>query len=66
MFGSYGISLGLQGCISHFVYTVGGDVFLAVNKVRVPVLPFSLFSHFLSLSRLPNTPLRMTTQRMVG
>ena len=25
-----------------------------------------LFSHFLSLSRQPNTPLRMTTQGMIG
>ena len=51
-----------------FVYTVKERrIFFAVNKVRVPVLPFFwLFSHFLSLSRLPNTPLRMTTQRMVG
>ena len=49
-----------------FLYTLSRDGFLAINKVRVPFLPFSLFSHFLSLSRLPNTPLRMTTQRMVG
>ena len=28
-----------------------------MNKVRVPVLPFFPFSHFLSLSQLPNTPL---------
>ena len=40
--------------------------FLAVNKIRAQFSRFSLFSHFLSLSRLPNTPLRMTTQRMVG
>ena len=66
MFGFYGISLGLYGYISHFcIYTVKDDFFV-VNKVRVPVLPFLLFSHFLSLSRLPNTPLRMKTQRMVG
>ena len=31
-----------------FVYTVGGDVFFAVNKVRVPVLPFFHFSLILS------------------
>ena len=49
-----------------FVYTVGGDDFFAVNKIRAQFSHFSLFSHFLSLSRLPNTPLRMTTQRMVG
>ena len=66
MFGLYGISLGLEGYISHWYTLLEGDDFFAVNKVRVPVLPFSLFSHFLSLSRLPNTPLRMTTQRMVG
>ena len=50
-----------------FLYTLGDVFFFYVNKVRVPVLLFfSLFSHFLSLSRLPNTPLRMTTQRMFG
>ena len=49
-----------------FVYTVGRDVFFAVNKIRAQFSRFSLFSHFLSLSLLPNTPLRMTTQRMVG
>ena len=35
-----------------------------------PLLPFLFFFHFLSFSfpfsRLPNTPLRMTTQRMFG
>ena len=52
--------------ISHLDTLLNETLFFAVNKVRVPVLPFLLFSYFLSLSRLPNTPLRMTTQRMVG
>ena len=36
-----------------------------LGKLSAPVFPlFSLSLHFLSFSRLPNTPLRMTTQRM--
>ena len=39
-----------------FVYTVEGDVFFTVNKIRAPFSRFSpFFSHFLSLSLLPNT-----------
>ena len=66
MFGLYGISLSFVRLHKPFLYTLSRDDFFAVNKVRVPVLPFLLFSHFLSLSRLPKTPIRMTTQRMFG
>ena len=67
MFGLDCISLSFVRLHKPILYTLSRDGFFAVNKVRVPVLPFfSLFSHFLSLSRLPNTPLRMTTQRMFG
>ena len=67
MFGLYGIFTWFVRLHKPFLYALLREtIFFAVNKVRVPVLPFLLFSHFLSLSRLPNTPMRMTTQRMVG
>ena len=44
-------------------FTFGNRWWAAV----LPLLPpFPIFFPFLSLSRLPNTPLRMTTQRMLG
>ena len=64
MFGLYGISLSFGRLHKPFLYTLSGDDFFAVNKIRAP---FSRFSAFLSFS-LPflvaKHPPRMTTWRM--